>query len=177
MISLNRQIFEFFFHFAHRSIVFDDALVFLATYLPVILVIAAIVFLFSQKGMRRRLFIFCELALAVILSRGIVTEVIRFFYAHPRPAEALGIEALIRDTSHSFPSGHAMFFFAMAMTLFYWNRKWGTWFFVFAAVNGIARVVAGVHWPFDVVGGAILGILCAMLVHQLLESQRKLLEE
>ena len=176
MENFNRTFFEILFRFAHRSFLLDDVIVFLGTYLPALLVIAAIVLIFSQKGMRRRLFLFCELALAVILSRGIVTEVIRFFYTHPRPAEALGIDALIVDTSRSFPSGHAMFFFAMAMVLLYWNKKWGTWFFVFAAVNGIARIIAGVHWPLDVLGGAVLGVLCAMVVHRLLEKQRRELE-
>jgi len=164
------------FRFAHRSFVTDDLVVFLAVYLPVILVLAAFAFVCSQKGMRKKLFLTGELLIAVIVSRGVVTEAIRFFFPHPRPPAVLGVVSLFTDTASSFPSGHAAVYFALATVLFFWNKKWGTWFFVLAAVNGIARVVAGVHWPFDIVGGAVVGILSALLIHRALAREKAALE-
>jgi len=38
---------------------------------------------------------------------------------------------------------------------------------------GIARVYAGVHWPIDIVGGAVVGLLSAWFMHWLLRGSRR----
>ena len=58
---------------------------FLRCGLPYLLVLAFLVLVYYQKGWRRKVYLFCEAALAIILARGIVTEVIRYFYHEPRP--------------------------------------------------------------------------------------------
>jgi len=66
-----------------------------------------------------------------------------------------------------------VFFFTLAMVVFYRNRKWGTWFFIWALINGIARIYVGVHWPLDILGGALIGILSAIFIHWLLRDSRE----
>ncbi len=170
MISAwNRSAFEWLFNFAHRNFLLDSFGVLLAEYLPYFLVLGLLAFIFSERNARRRWFYFAEFALALILSRGILTEVIRYFYRHPRPFDALGIEALIPESGNSFPSGHAAFFFAIAGVLFLWDKRWGWIYLAFAVINGIARIFAGVHWPLDILGGAAAGILSAFAIHLLLK--------
>jgi len=174
---MNKVIFEYIFGFAYRSAFLDAVAVFAAVALAYFLVLAALAAIVrSSSSWRHRLFSFAETALAVLLSRGLITEAFRFFYVHPRPFDALGIKALIPESGNSFPSGHATLLFALGMSVFYVNRKWGTWLLALAAVNAIARVFVGVHWPFDVLGGAIIGILSAWAIHKLLESSRKAME-
>lgn len=177
MAEFNRALFEVIFRFSHRNFIFDYLSVSSAEYLTYFLVVAALVLFARAPQWRLRWFRIAEAALAVILSRGILTPLIRFFYDHPRPSELLGIAPLISEVSSSFPSGHAAFLFALAMAVFYVNRQWGIWFFSLAVLNGLARILVGVHWPLDIVGGAAVGIVSAMLVHLVLSRSAKELGE
>ncbi|PIY74247.1 MAG: hypothetical protein COY85_03785, partial [Candidatus Portnoybacteria bacterium CG_4_10_14_0_8_um_filter_40_50] len=45
-----------------------------------------------------------------------------------------------------------------------YNKKLGLWFLGASIFMSLARVVAGVHYPLDILGGAIVGILVAFSV-------------
>lgn len=175
MGELNRRVFEWIWSFAHRNAALDAVGIFCAEYLPYLLVLGFFVLVFSEHGWRKRLFLFGEGALAVLISRGMLTEIIRFFYHHPRPFDALGFMPLVSETGTSFPSGHAAFFFALAAIVFFANRHWGIWYFLASAAISIARIYVGVHWPLDILGGALIGIAVGTLVHlSLREGARKI---
>ena len=63
----------------------------------------------------------------------------------------------------SFPSTHSSTHFAVAAflysTLYQFFQKWGLLFFVWAISVCIAQIYVGVHYPFDILGGALLGSL------------------
>src|SRR5258708_24900384 len=99
-----------------------------------------------------------------MVSRGIVTELIRYFYHHERPFSFYNFTPLIPEVGWSFPSGHAAWFFALATVIWYVNRKWGVWYFVLSVVMGIARIYVGVHWPLDVLGGIVAGVVVGGVV-------------
>jgi undecaprenyl-diphosphatase len=172
MNSWNLALFDVIHSLSGRFVFLDAIAIFFAQYLAYFLVLGFFALLFFQKGARNRFYHFCETALAIILARGIVTEVIRFFYDHPRPFDALGFSPLIPESGPSFPSGHATFFFALAMAVWYADRKWGMWYFICAIFIGIARIYSGVHWPLDVLGGAMIGVACAMFIHWLFRNVR-----
>ena len=76
----------------------------------------------------------------------------------------------------SFPSGHTVTSFGMAITLLYLTRgtaqhRWGKWALVWAVLVGISRIYRGVHWPSDMVGAAFVGLFWASLL-QLIRNQR-----
>ena len=155
----------------------DAVGVLLAQYLPYAMAIGAVVFIIRFQGQRARTLLLIEAILAVVLSRGIITELIRFFYHHPRPFAALGFESLIPESGWSFPSGHAAAYFALATILFLFNTEWGILYYGLAFINGLARIYAGVHWPLDIVGGIIVGTASAAIIHALLKKHReKILE-
>lgn len=84
----------------------------------------------------------------------------RPFVAHPHS------ELLIshgRDAG--FPSDHATGAFAMAMALWLYDRTIGAICFVLAAIVAFSRVYVGVHYPGDVVGGALIGIGVALIFY------------
>ncbi len=77
----------------------------------------------------------------------------------PRPYEALPIRPLIqKDTcGRSFPSNHTASAFVLAWTAFRLSFPLGCLLLVLAAVTGLSRVAAGLHWPEDVLAGCLLG--------------------
>jgi len=100
------------------------------------------------------------------MSDQLSAHVFKPLFGRTRPCVALtDVHLLVKMTkSYSFPSAHATNFFALAtfFALFYPRYKW--WYFSTAFIVGLSRVFVGVHYPFDVLGGFILGVLCAFFV-------------
>ena len=67
----------------------------------------------------------------------------------------------------SFPSGHALFFFAIGYMIYLYDKKWGYFFLFLAILMGVARVMVGMHYPLDILGGAIIGMLVAFYFYKI----------
>jgi len=80
-----------------------------------------------------------------------------------RPCHVLSGVHLLTDcnTSYSFPSSHAVNIFAAAFFLSQPLRKLSPIIYCIAALVGYSRVYIGIHYPFDVMGGAGIGLLIA----------------
>src|ERR671934_1727053 len=93
----------------------------------------------------------------------------RPFDAHPQ------IHPLYVVHSSSFPAGHAATAFAGALLLSYLAPRAAPGFVVLAALIGYSRVYVGVHYPGDVLGGVLIGVLCglvAILALRTLQARR-----
>lgn len=167
-MALDTQLFYALNSLAGQSHLLDWVIVFFASYLAYIMgvLFLALVY-FSHYPVREKWEIFWVTAISSLVARFGVAELIRLFYHRLRPyadPALSNVHRLITDASWSFPSGHATFFFAMAMALYLYNKKWGTWFFIAATFIAIARVIAGVHYPSDIIGGAVIGIAVAYAI-------------
>lgn len=175
MNSFDNSLFRVIYSLAHQNKFFDGLIVFLAGYLQYILIVLAIFLLFlKEKDWRRRIFVGSVFALSVILSRGLITEIIRFFYHRSRPFMVLNIPPLINhNASGSFPSGHMVIYFVLALTIFLLSRKWA-WFFVGSVIlMGLARIFAGVHWPTDILGGILIALFSYFLIKKILHFKKQ----
>jgi len=168
MGDINLSLFNLIHSMSGRGYFIDAAGIFLAQYLPYLMFLAFLWLAFFQQGLRRKIFFLIEAAIALILSRGLITEIIRFFYYSPRPFEAMSFQSLIPESGGSIPSGHAAFLFALAMVIYFYNKRWGVWYFVLSLAVSFARIFAGVHWPLDIIAGAVVGILSGIFVHSFL---------
>jgi undecaprenyl-diphosphatase len=162
---VDAQLFHLLNNLVGQSSLLDSIVVFCASYLAYITgaVFFVLVF-FSRYSKREKWELVLVTGIASVIARFGITELIRFFYHHPRPFFALpDVRQLpqVVETSWSFPSGHATFFFAVATAIYLYNKKWGIGFFIAAIVISLGRVVAGVHYPSDIIAGAIIGIVVA----------------
>ncbi len=89
-------------------------------------------------------------------------------YFRPRPFIDHDVSILFyQPTDSSFPSNPAAASFAIAAAVWGVNRRVGTALLLGAGAYGFARVYAGVHYPADVLGAALIGIVVAYLVFKL----------
>lgn len=79
-------------------------------------------------------------------------------------------------TYQSFPSGHATTAFALCFTVGFLVPRSFPWMLVLAVLIALSRIVLGHHYPTDVLGGAVVGILGAYLVRNLFASRGWLFE-
>ena len=171
-MSLDLAIFYFLNNLAGNSKVFDFTVIFLAEYLQYFLVLLFCILVYRS---REKFYLFWVSVLSVIIARlGIVT-IIRFFYHRPRPFLVLQVHQLIAESEWSFPSGHSAFFFALASAIYFYNKKWGIGFFLAAILMNVSRIIAGVHYPSDILGGAVVGMATAYIVFYFVK-RRKLKE-
>ena len=150
----------------------DTLIIFRSEYLPwAVGILAVLIFIWPRRGslIRANSSIALEVFASALVARFGVAEIIRYFYNRPRPFEVLeNVHQLVKhETGGSFPSGHAAFFFALAATIFLYRRGGGILFFLAAFAIGTGRISAGLHWPSDILGGAVVGILTSILVNYL----------
>jgi len=159
--SLDIQLVHVFTGVIGHSSTIDSIVLFFAEYFPFAVGGAFFVLVVvSAYSRRQQLQIFGDAILSGIIAR-VIVEGIRSVYQRPRPFLTEHTNQLLSLYSSSFPSGHAAFFFGFAFAIYQHNRRWGIWFLIAAAIISLARIMAGVHYPSDILAGAILGILVA----------------
>jgi undecaprenyl-diphosphatase len=182
--SIDYSVFKVINDLAGKSVFLDKLGLFLAETLGYILLFIAVVWLLKKLLSIKKIYpigidfwraarvLLATLVSSLILSRVIITEVIRYFYHRPRPFLVHDIVALINHSdSGSFPSGHMTLFFALSAVIYCYNRKLGWLFFIGSVIMGMARIFCGVHYPLDIIGGAVIGIASTWIVYKLLNKQ------
>lgn len=126
--------------------------------------------LFIRKEHNKALIVLLLAGITVAISDPVSSQIFKPLLHRPRPCHPdyfiNGAHLLFGlKSSLSFPSSHSTNIFALAfiITMFYPSR-W-IWFFSFAVLIGFSRIYVGVHYPGDVLGGALLGVIIALLVY------------
>lgn len=116
-----------------------------------------------------------SVAISVFLSRLIIGEAIKTIVHRARPYMVLETANKIITENADFksmPSGHAAIFFALAMAVYFYNKKFGIFLFASAILISIARIFCGVHWPSDILVGAIIGIISGIIVGKIIKKYK-----
>ena len=169
LISLDQSVFKVINSLAGKSSVLnwlarvgaDDHIIPIVLALLVLLVI-----LIPRDRQAREVAFTCLLCavIAVVMSMAILFILNSAFF-RPRPFTSLSNVHLLfyHNTDSSFPSNAATIAFAMAISVLMYNRKVGGVMLALAVYVGLARVLCGVHYPLDVIGGAMLVLGSAFL--------------
>ena len=148
--------------------------IFFAQYFPYLVILLAIIFLlfhhevfdkskpFKALVQKWKEIFFISLSVLIAWFFALILKIV---IHTPRPFISLhNIVPLLRPTDFSFPSGHSAFFMALAVAIFLCHKKAGYLFFIFALIIGISRIIIGVHYPLDILGGYLFGGLISYLL-------------
>ena len=143
--------------------------------LVLVLVIVIILWMLI-RGSRRVRIAAVLLVVTIIFSDQLSSSVIKNCFDRPRPCRTLqNVHLLVScGSGFSFPSSHAVNNFAGALILAFFLPRANWWFFGFAFIVAFSRIYVGVHYPFDVIGGAVIGLFCAGCVLLLFIAMEKL---
>jgi len=138
---------------------FLDIIMPIITYLGsggIIWILAALIFISLKKYRLMGI----SMIVALILSLLIGNVILKPLIARIRPFEVnTAIELLIGPpTDYSFPSGHTLSSFAVAIAVFCLNKRFGVIALVFASIIAFSRLYLYVHYPSDVFGGFVIGV-------------------
>ncbi len=125
-------------------------------FMPLLAVLALVL---VWKGGRRGLICVLVIGLVVAVGDGFICNTLKHVVGRERPCIALADARCLvgKSSSGSFPSSHAANWFSAGMVaLIYYRRSF--WFMLpLAALVSFSRIYNGVHYPSDVLGGAIIG--------------------
>lgn len=147
LLALDRQLFFLINNFPHFVLLDQFALFFSAVGTWGAVWIVIVLFLFFREEKKDHWFFVPS---GVVFICAMLSEfIIKNFFARPRPTDLI--------STYSFPSTHAFLAFAFAVILSREEPKLRNWFYTLATLISLSRIYLGVHYPFDVLVGALLG--------------------
>ena len=172
--ALDRQIYEALYA-GDRPALLAIARLFIALGEPTVLITAGVACALWLWYAGHRHLPWLLIAITMV-GRGL-SEVQKYWIARVRP----GLEPhLVVVKTSSFPSGHAtssmIFYLTLALVLTQgsrWSRPAAAAAILLSLAIGTSRVMLGVHWPSDVVGGWAFGLLWVLLTLRLAERELK----
>ena len=169
---MNEKLFLMINSLAGKSHILDLLAISLANGMPYFFILVEIYLYFVAKKKKEAIFAFYSVVMALGIS-----FLISLFYTHNRPfMDNLGVALIQHKPDTSFPSDHTTFLFAIAWSFMFFRVRFWSLFLVLAFLGGITRVYTGVHYPFDILGGMVVGLIGAGIIYICREKLEKLNE-
>jgi undecaprenyl-diphosphatase len=154
--AVNYHLFELINGHAGTHDWLDDAMEWSATWIIAVMLLAAAVP--GVAALRRRAIAPLGRVAAALLLAFVVGQVAAHLNHQLRPFQTHAVHQLVpHDPGVSLPSDHATAAFALAFAVaVFLSRPWGALLTVLAALLGFARIGVGVHYPGDILAGAVI---------------------
>lgn len=142
----------------------------LAEYTVLLAALMCLFFWFQNRSSNRAMVV--SAGFTFILAE-LIGKIAGIFYSNQQPfAELSHVNLLIqKEVNNSFPSDHTIFIFSVCLIFWLFHKRHVYWLIIACAV-GFSRIWVGVHYPFDVLAGAVIACLTAVAVVYLPICQR-----
>ncbi|RNB61155.1 undecaprenyl-diphosphatase [Brevibacillus gelatini] len=116
------------------------------------------------RSYQNRVMVVCAMA-TFALAEGLGKIAGTLHYNQQPFAELANVNQLVQKAvDNSFPSDHTILFFSFCMSFWLFKRKAGILWMLLAVCVGLSRIWVGVHYPADVIAGALISIGSAAIV-------------
>ncbi len=169
--SFDISLFHWLNGLLHQSWWGDKLILFFAQYYVFIVGIIFVIAIYKlHKGQQERWYVLVRAGLITLIARFAIMPIIYLFDQRLRPYIVLQAPHLFAVNAYAFPSGHTTFAFAIATIAWYYHEKTAYFLYISGFAIGIARVMAGVHYPSDILGGIVVGTLSAYILMELSQT-------
>jgi undecaprenyl-diphosphatase len=175
LYSIDVSVF-YFINGTLANPLFDKLMPFITEVKNWYLVYVLLWFIILFEGGKYRVAMAIAMIFLITITDQVSSSLLKNLIERVRPCNALpDVHILVGCTgSFSFPSSHAVNNFAAAMFFSYYYKHLKWILFSVATIVALSRIFVGVHYPSDVLGGAIIGIflgyICAKILGVALEK-------
>ncbi|AMR03669.1 MULTISPECIES: undecaprenyl-diphosphatase [Bacillus] len=144
----------------------NSTMTFVAEYMVYFLALIIVVYWFTRSNQNRMMVV--QAMIAFVIAE-VIGKIAGKFHSNYQPfAELPNVNKLVEHAvDNSFPSDHTILFFSICFSFWLVHKKIGWLWITLAFCVAISRIWVGVHYPFDVITGAILGIVSAIIAYWL----------
>lgn len=175
LYSIDVSIF-YFINGTLANPLFDKLMPFITEVKNWYLVYVLLWFIILFKGGKYRIAMAVSMILLITITDQVSSSLLKNLIERVRPCNALPDVHLLAGCtgSFSFPSSHAVNNFAAAMFFGYFYRHLRWILFSVATIVALSRIFVGVHYPSDVIGGAMIGIILGYICIKICEMIKKI---
>ena len=178
-MAIDWKLFQIFNGLAGRSLILDTLIRLLMN--DYLITTALVLFLFGlwfsgeTREIRERNQLAVPSAVVAMFAGNLFIKALNLLFYRSRPFATHVVHLLFyRPSDSSFPSNATSVGFSMATAVYLYNRKAGMAMYVLSFLLGFSRLCGGVHYPSDIVGGALTGIAAGYLVVKQLAFLRRI---
>ena len=174
---MNLTLFYFLHSFAFQYVWLDKLIWFFAVPFIYIVIVGVGVYFFIEydliriRNLRELLQGKARVVVRIFFSAGLaygIASILKRIIHTDRPFIALmNVHSLFIENDYAFPSGHSATIAGLAFAVYFRHKRLGYLCMAVALLVGLARVVAGVHFPIDILGGYVIGFIVAYFSRKL----------
>ncbi len=131
----------------------------------IVWILLAIVLLCFKKTRKCGLLILIAMGIGLIIGNGLIKNVVK--RARPCWLDSSVPLLIKKPLDYSFPSGHTLASFEAFVMIFLHNKKWGIVSGLLAVLIAFSRLYLFVHFPTDVLAGAIFGTVISIVTYKM----------
>ncbi|PIR04619.1 MAG: hypothetical protein COV57_03495 [Candidatus Liptonbacteria bacterium CG11_big_fil_rev_8_21_14_0_20_35_14] len=173
-MSLEINLINFIYGLSGIHWLIDGLSIISARFIPHILIISAVIFILHLKFWKDAyLYIFLSLS-SIFIGWGIISQALKFIFKRQAPFEVLdNIQNLVPANTSTFPSDHITILSLLGVSIFIFNKKWGSIFLAITIIVALSRIITGVSWPSDIIISLLIGVIVPLALKPFIIYEKK----